>query len=180
MSSARDLTRRLAELLRSERSALAEFLLALADFHRDERWRELGHTSLFYFLRRELGLSATAAQQRKTAVELMLDFPDVVEPIRDGRLCLSTVCDARKALTPESWRDVLPRFFGLSHREAEALAAEKIAPLYGVAADAIMVINYPLGRAIKIVVPRRIMSGDPGDRDVYGAQQHTPLLRLEI
>ena len=55
--------------------------------------------------------------------------------------------------------------------QSEALIAEKIAPLYGVAFDAVTVINYPLGRAIKIVVPRQIMSGDPGDRDVYGAQQ---------
>jgi hypothetical protein len=64
--------------------------------------------------------------------------------------------------------------------QSEALTAEKIAPLYGVPADQVTVINYPLGRAIKIVVPRQIMSGDPSDRDVYGAQQHTPLLRLEI
>jgi hypothetical protein len=49
-----------------------------------------------------------------------------------------------------------------------------------VPASAVKVINYPLGRAIKIVVPRQIMAGDPGDRDVYGAQQHTPLLGLEI
>ena len=54
--------------------------------------------------------------------------------------------------------------------QSEALTAKRIAPLYGVA----------LGRAIKIVVPRQVMSGDPGDRDVYGAQQHTPLLELEI
>jgi len=64
--------------------------------------------------------------------------------------------------------------------QSEALIAEKVATLYGVAVDAVTVINYPLGRAIKIVVARQIMSGDPGDRDVYGAQQHTPLLRLEI
>jgi hypothetical protein len=64
--------------------------------------------------------------------------------------------------------------------QSEALTAEKIAPLYGVPASAVAVINYPLGRAIKIVIPRRIMSGDPGDRDVYGAQQHTPMLSLEI
>ena len=64
--------------------------------------------------------------------------------------------------------------------QSEALTPEKIAPLYGVAANAVTVINYPLGRAIKIVVPRKIMSGDPGDRDVYGAQQHTPLLELEL
>src|SRR5262249_31040882 len=60
--------------------------------------------------------------------------------------------------------------------QSKALIAEKIAPLYGAAVDAVTVINYPLGRAIKIVVPRQIMSGDPGDRDVYGAQQHTPQL----
>jgi hypothetical protein len=64
--------------------------------------------------------------------------------------------------------------------QSEALAADKIAPLYGVTPEAVQIVNYPLGRAIKIVVPRAIMSGDPGDCDVYGAQQHTPLLRLEI
>jgi hypothetical protein len=30
--------------------------------------------------------------------------------------------------------------------QSEALSAEKTAPLYGVAADAVTVINYPLGR----------------------------------
>jgi uncharacterized protein DUF4387 len=64
--------------------------------------------------------------------------------------------------------------------QSEALTPDKIAPLYGVPADSVAIINYPLGRAIKIVVPRKIMSGDPGDRDVYGAQQHTPLLELDI
>jgi hypothetical protein len=38
--------------------------------------------------------------------------------------------------------------------QSEALTAEKIAPLYGVPASAVQVINYPLGRAIKIVIPR--------------------------
>ena len=64
--------------------------------------------------------------------------------------------------------------------QSEALSTEKIASLYGVPPSTVQVINYPLGRAIKIVLPRRIMSGDPGDCDVYGAQQHTPLLGLEI
>jgi hypothetical protein len=64
--------------------------------------------------------------------------------------------------------------------QSEAITAGKIAPLYGVAAEVVTIINYPLGRAIKIVVPRKIMSGDPGDRDVYGAQQHAPLLDVEL
>jgi hypothetical protein len=30
------------------------------------------------------------------------------------------------------------------------------------------------------VIARSIMAGDPGDYDVYGAQQHAPLLGIEI
>ena len=34
--------------------------------------------------------------------------------------------------------------------------------------------------AVKITLPREIASGDVGDRDVYGAQQHAPLLDIEL
>ena len=34
--------------------------------------------------------------------------------------------------------------------------------------------------AIKITFPRRIASGNVGDSDIYGAQQHAPLYELEI
>ena len=64
--------------------------------------------------------------------------------------------------------------------QSPALGRVKIAALYGVAAEAVTVIPYPVGRAIKIVLARPIMAGDPGDRDVYVAQQHAPLLGVEI
>jgi hypothetical protein len=35
-------------------------------------------------------------------------------------------------------------------------------------------------RAIKITIPRARMSGSVGDTDVYGAQQHGPLLEFEL
>ena len=54
-----------------------------------------------------------------------------------------------------------------------------IADLYGVPAEAVEVIAYPIARAIKVSLPRRT-AGDPGDRDVYGAQQHLPLLGLQL
>jgi hypothetical protein len=41
--NARDLTNHLAALLRSERHAMADFLLALADFDCERGWLELGH-----------------------------------------------------------------------------------------------------------------------------------------
>jgi hypothetical protein len=64
--------------------------------------------------------------------------------------------------------------------QSPALSCDRIGALYGVASDDVTVIPYPVGRAIKIVLARPIMAGDPGDRDVYGAQQHAPLLGLEI
>ena len=101
---------------------MADFLLALADFDRKKLWRELGHTSLFYYLHREFRLSTGAAQNRKTAAELIQAFPDVEAALRAGELCLSTVNELARVLTPENRAEVLPRFFGLSRREAEAVA----------------------------------------------------------
>jgi hypothetical protein len=124
MHDTRALTTRLAELLHREHAALAEFLIALADFDRERRWLELGYTSLFYFLHRELGLSKGAAFYRKTAAELIQRYPEVVEPLRDGRLCLTSIVELAKVLTPENRGEVVARFFHASKREAQAVAAE--------------------------------------------------------
>ena len=64
--------------------------------------------------------------------------------------------------------------------QSPGLAAANVARLYRVAPEAITVIPYPAGRAIKYVLARAIMAGDPGDFDVYGAQQHAPLLEIEL
>ena len=61
-----------------------------------------------------------------------------------------------------------------------ALQAAEIALLYGLRADQVAVIPYPPAIAIKIAMDRTIVAGNPGDRDVYGAQQHTPLLEIEL
>jgi hypothetical protein len=114
----------LADLLAREHAALADFLVALADFDQRRLWAELGHASLFYFLHRELGLSKGAAYYRKVAAELVQRFPEVVEPLRDGRLCFTSVVELSKVLTRENRDEVLPRFFHRSKREAAAVAAE--------------------------------------------------------
>ncbi len=61
---------------------------------------------------------------------------------------------------------------------ASSMSAAVIAQRYGVAS--VEVIPYPAAHAIKIVLPRRIIAGSPGDTDVYGAQQHRPMLEVEI
>jgi hypothetical protein len=116
--NARELKKHLVELLRREHHAMADFILALATFDREKRWRELEYASLFSFLRSGLGLSAGAAQYRKTAAELVQRYPEVEDALRLGKLCLSSVVELAKVVTPENLSEVLPRFFGLSRREA--------------------------------------------------------------
>ncbi len=123
METARALSEKLSNLLRREHGALGDFLVALAEFDRRRQWVELGHASLFYFLHRELRLSKAAAQYRKVAAELIQQVPAVVEPLRDGRLCLTSIIEAAKVVTAENWEAVLPRFFGLSRREAMEVVA---------------------------------------------------------
>lgn len=60
------------------------------------------------------------------------------------------------------------------------LSNELIGSLYQVPVNDIQIINYPPAYTIKISLPRQYPSGDPVDRDVLGAQQHSPLLDLEI
>jgi hypothetical protein len=122
--NARDLSARLSELLRREHDCMADFLVALADFDRRRLWVELGYSSLFWFLHRELGLSKGAAFYRKTAAELVQRFPEVIEPLRDGRLCISSIAELAKVISPENRAEVLPRFFHRSKHEAAEVAVE--------------------------------------------------------
>ena len=124
MNHARESSRRLADLLRSEHGAMADFLVALAEFDRGRLWAQLGHASLFDFLHRELGLSRGAAHYRKVAAHLIQRFPEVVEPLRAGKLCITVVLELARVITPENSADVLPQFFHRSRQEAKAVAVE--------------------------------------------------------
>jgi hypothetical protein len=89
-----------------------------------ELWLKLGYSSLFVFLHRELGLSKGASHFRRVAAELIQRFPEVVEPLKDGRLCITSIVELAKVITPENRVEVLPRFFHASKQEAKAVAAE--------------------------------------------------------
>lgn len=48
------------------------------------------------------------------------------------------------------------------------------------AEDIINIIHFDPAKAIKITIVRPIPSGSLGETDVYGAQQHTPLMKLNF
>src|SRR5512133_125918 len=124
METAHDFAARLASLLRREHGAMADFLVALADFDARRLWLRLGHASLFAFLHHQLGLSKGASHFRKVAAELIQRFPEVGEHLRSGQLCITSVVELARVLTPENRAEVLPRFFHASKQEAKAVAAE--------------------------------------------------------
>ena len=124
LAEARGLRAALSALLSQERFAAAEFLVALAEFDRRRGWAPLGHSGLFSFLVRELRFSKGAAFYRITAAGLVDRFPEVLAALRDGRLCPTSVAWVASVVDEDNLADRLPRFFGLSSREAKALAAE--------------------------------------------------------
>lgn len=65
-------------------------------------------------------------------------------------------------------------------RASGVITPALIAGLYGVAPEAVLFTEYPPALAWKATLPRRIASGAVGDTDVYGAQQHAPLLDIDI
>jgi hypothetical protein len=65
-------------------------------------------------------------------------------------------------------------------RDADVLTVETISRLYSVEPSDVRIVAWPLGRAFKITIPRLVSSGDVGDTDVYGAQQHVPLMELPV
>jgi hypothetical protein len=135
----------LADLRLREHVAMAEFLVALADFDRRRLWLELGDCSLFAFLRR-LGVPKSSASYRTKAADLIQRFPAIIEPLRDGRLCLSTVHELSNVLTPENQGEVLPRFFGLSKQEALELVAELMPVEYTPRRDVVTAVRIPAAR----------------------------------
>ena len=61
-----------------------------------------------------------------------------------------------------------------------AITRELISQLYSLPAEDVNIIEYPMSRALKVAIPRKITAGDPGDRDVYGAQQHARLFKVQV
>ena len=65
-------------------------------------------------------------------------------------------------------------------KETGVLGPALFARLYGVNEADVLFTVYDAALAFKATLPRLVPAGDIGDTDVYGAQQHAPLLDVEI
>ena len=60
------------------------------------------------------------------------------------------------------------------------LSRELFARLYGVEEKDVLFFEHDTAFAIKASIPRPVFCGDPDDTDIFGGQQHGPLVDIEI
>lgn len=66
-------------------------------------------------------------------------------------------------------------------KQANLINKPLIAKLYHISEESITeLVYFDQAMGIKVTYDRKISSGTIGDRDVYGAQQHAPLMLLEV
>ena len=65
-------------------------------------------------------------------------------------------------------------------RDAGVINALWFARTYKLSPEKVLVIAYDAASAIKITIPRPVISGDIDDTDVFGGQQYGPLVDLEV
>ena len=95
---------------------------------------------------------------------------------------IAQICKSKNAGPFQVTIDVLFEDGALYRRvkAAGVLNAKLFAQLYGVAEEDVLFTPYDAANAFKATLPRAVPAGDVGDTDVYGAQQHAPLLDVEI
>ncbi|OUM97158.1 MAG: acyl-CoA synthetase [Thermobacillus sp. ZCTH02-B1] len=66
-------------------------------------------------------------------------------------------------------------------KRSNAITRETIARLYRIREDQVhRIVFYDQALGFKVTIARDASSGSAGDRDVYGAQQHAPLMNLDV
>ena len=117
------LVSRLLAAAGDERDKQVDFLLYLAAFDDREAYREHPCGSLWDYCRRVLHLRSGAAGRRIGAMRVLREFPALEAPLRDGRLCLTTVVTLRPVLTRENLDQIIARAGYLSDDETGYLVA---------------------------------------------------------
>ena len=66
-------------------------------------------------------------------------------------------------------------------RDSNAVNRYSVARAYGVAPSRVSsLFIVPAGRAIKVTLIRPVGQGETGESDMYGCQQHAPLMELPV
>lgn len=117
------LTLRLEDAVRRERSSLAAVLEHLMEFDSRRLYAKLGYPSLFSYCTLQLGYAENAAYRRVYASRLAQKFPGLLGLLEGGKLHLEAVALVGPLLTEGNHKDIFSRVGGMSKREVERFVA---------------------------------------------------------
>jgi hypothetical protein len=129
ISSDEKILLKIKDLVVLERKITAELLEKLFVVEQKALYAELGYSSMFNYLCKELGHSEAAAMRRISTLRLMKKFPEVTKKIEEGKLSLSSLAKAEQTfkkseLSFEAKENVLKRIEGLGSRETDKVLLE--------------------------------------------------------
>src|SRR4051794_23834027 len=97
-------------LVKEERRVGTEILHRLRENERRRLYASMGYSSLFQYCVEALKYSESAAFRRISAMRLLAEIPEVEGAIQEGRLSLSTACQAQSFfLAQKKQGAVLPK-----------------------------------------------------------------------
>jgi hypothetical protein len=119
---ARDLDRRLADLVRSERHLVAQFVIELAALPNGSSIGSLDihRSSIIAFA--SSGYSKSSAFRRSEVARLIARFPVIGDRLTAGRVSICALVELREVLTDQNHVEVLAQAEGKSQEEAQLLA----------------------------------------------------------
>src|SRR5262252_9947518 len=111
----------LKDLLSHERVTLVPILEGIAKIEERRLHLELGYDSMWAFMKRELGQSEAMIHYRLASSRMLRQFPQVAEPLRDGRLCMTVLASLAKVLTEENVDDLIAEAMGKPTNEVKRI-----------------------------------------------------------
>src|SRR5262252_10948251 len=111
----------LKDLLSRERITLVPILEKIAKIEEWKLYLELGYDSMWAFLKRELGQSEAMIHDRLASSRMLRRFPQVAEPLHDGRLCMTVLASMAKVLTEENVDELIAEAMGKPTTEVKRI-----------------------------------------------------------
>jgi hypothetical protein len=119
--SALELTAQLKDLLSRERITLVPILEAIGRVEEGKLYLDLGYDSMWAYLKRALGQSEAMIHYRLASSRMLRRFPQVAEPLRNGRLCMTVLASLAKVLNEENVDELLAEAMGKPTRQVKRI-----------------------------------------------------------
>jgi hypothetical protein len=115
-------------LVGNERNVQVEFLIALAEFDRQELYLVLGYSTLWEYCAKELHYCKGSTFKRTHSAALIRRFPKLADVLRQGKLCMTTLVELEEVLTEENFDALIAEAAFKTKDEVKQLKAAMKAP----------------------------------------------------